>query len=310
MNLKNLVFILGAIVVFASCNSKYPGFEKNENGLYYKFHQKNEDAEKPKIGDVLYLRMYNFTDDDTVLQDYRNTKNPVGIKLREPMYEGDINEGFAMMHVGDSATFIIDAIPFLKQNMGIKNIPGFIDSTNVIYFNMKLESIMPEEEFEKQRREMMEQQQKEAEKRQKTEEDDIEEYLKENNIYTKPTQTGLYIVRKKRGTGQKAEPGSVVKVNYTGKLLDGTVFDTSNEDIAKEAGNYNAQRDYKPIEFELGKGNVISGWDKGIAKMREGGKAKLIIPSHLGYGARGAGQLIKPFTPLVFEVELVEVKNQ
>ena len=97
------------------------------------------------------------------------------------------------------------------------------------------------------------------------------------------------------GTGAQAEAGKTVSVHYEGKLLDGTVFDSS----------------YKrgtPIDFKLGVGQVIKGWDEGIALMKVGGKAQLNIPPELGYGARGAGGVIPPNATLAFDVELVDVK--
>jgi peptidylprolyl isomerase len=90
--------------------------------------------------------------------------------------------------------------------------------------------------------------------------------------------------------------GKKVKVHYTGKLLDGTVFDSSIEKG-------------QPYEFPIGRRAVIEGWDLGIALMNEGGKAILIIPSKLAYKDKGAGDVIPPFAPLVFDVELVEVEK-
>jgi peptidylprolyl isomerase len=84
-------------------------------------------------------------------------------------------------------------------------------------------------------------------------------------------------------------------VHYTGRLLDGTKFDSSLDRN-------------EPIEFKLGQGMVIKGWDEGIALLKVGGKALLIIPSNLAYGSRGAGGVIPPFSPLTFEVELVSVQ--
>jgi FKBP-type peptidyl-prolyl cis-trans isomerase len=86
-----------------------------------------------------------------------------------------------------------------------------------------------------------------------------------------------------------------VKVHYVGTLKSGEEFDAS-----KKHGN-------EPFQFDLGKGRVIKGWDEGVAGMKVGGKRKLTIPPHLGYGARGAGAKIPPNSTLVFEVELVEV---
>jgi FKBP-type peptidyl-prolyl cis-trans isomerase len=96
------------------------------------------------------------------------------------------------------------------------------------------------------------------------------------------------------GTGAEATSGKKVQVHYTGWLTDGKKFDSS-----LDRG--------KPFGFTLGAGQVIQGWDKGVAGMRVGGKRKLTIPPELGYGGRGAGNVIPPNATLVFEVELLEV---
>src|SRR5690606_11185362 len=97
------------------------------------------------------------------------------------------------------------------------------------------------------------------------------------------------------GNGTQAKAGDKVTVHYTGTLLDGTKFDSS------------VDRD-QPFEFTLGQGQVIPGWDEGIAMMKEGGKAKLVIPSNLAYGANPRpGGPIQPFSTLVFDVELIKV---
>jgi FKBP-type peptidyl-prolyl cis-trans isomerase len=109
------------------------------------------------------------------------------------------------------------------------------------------------------------------------------------------TASGLEYIEVEAGTGAQAEAGKTVAVHYTGKFQDGKVFDSS---VSRG----------EPIEFPLGKGRVIKGWDEGIALMKVGGKAQLIIPPDLGYGERGAGGVIPPNATLVFDVELVEVK--
>lgn len=109
------------------------------------------------------------------------------------------------------------------------------------------------------------------------------------------TESGLRYQFIQRGSGKKAENGKTVSVHYSGQLADGKVFDSS---YARK----------KPIEFPLGRGNVIEGWDEGIALLQVGDKARFVIPSHLGYGSRGAGGVIPPNATLIFDVELMEVK--
>ena len=109
------------------------------------------------------------------------------------------------------------------------------------------------------------------------------------------TESGLRYKMIQKGNGKKAENGKTVSVHYTGQLEDGKVFDSS---IPRK----------KPIEFPLGMGNVIEGWDEGIALLQVGDKARFVIPSHLGYGSRGAGGAIPPNATLIFDVELMDVK--
>ena len=111
----------------------------------------------------------------------------------------------------------------------------------------------------------------------------------------KVTSSGLAYKIIKKGTGAKAEAGKTVSVHYTGKLSNGTKFDSS----------YDRNQ---PIEFELGRGRVIKGWDEGISLLNVGSKATFIIPPDLAYGARGAGGVIPPNATLIFDVELVEIK--
>lgn len=109
------------------------------------------------------------------------------------------------------------------------------------------------------------------------------------------TDSGLRYKMIQKGNGKQAEKGKTVSVHYSGSLENGRVFDSS---YARK----------KPIEFPLGMGHVIEGWDEGIALLQVGDKARFVIPSHLGYGARGAGGVIPPNATLIFDVELMDVK--
>ena len=109
------------------------------------------------------------------------------------------------------------------------------------------------------------------------------------------TDSGLRYQILQKGTGAQPTKGATVSVHYKGQLTDGTVFDSSYK--RKE-----------PIEFALGTAQVIAGWDEGVALLSVGDKARFVIPSHLGYGAQGAGGVIPPNANLIFDVELVAVK--
>ncbi|WP_102127699.1 FKBP-type peptidyl-prolyl cis-trans isomerase [Deinococcus planocerae] len=108
-------------------------------------------------------------------------------------------------------------------------------------------------------------------------------------------QQELIVEKYQEGNGTPASPGKTVRVHYTGTLPDGRKFDSS-----RDRG--------EPIEFPLGVGYVIPGWDQGIAQLRVGDRARLTIPPHLGYGAAGVPGVIPPNSTLVFDVELVDVR--
>jgi FKBP-type peptidyl-prolyl cis-trans isomerase FkpA len=124
-------------------------------------------------------------------------------------------------------------------------------------------------------------------------------------VYNSPLMdniTSLQVTDSKVGAGAEAKSGHQVTVHYTGWLYDPKAAD-------KHGKKFDSSKDHgEPFSFKLGGGQVIRGWDQGVAGMKVGGKRTLVIPSELGYGQRGAGGAIPPNATLLFDVELVEVK--
>jgi FKBP-type peptidyl-prolyl cis-trans isomerase len=284
----------------SACAEKnpYPGYEKNQNGLYYQFFTQNE-GELPQIGDLIELKICCMINDTTPL--IPNTQNMM--KLQEPAFLGDLNEGLAMMHKGDSASFIVNTDSTFKYLFMQPTLPEEFKSTDVMRFEVKVVDFMPEKVYAqnfandvKNRNEQRAiQLQNDFAEESATAARDLAKYLAKNNIVAEPTESGLYYVVTEPGNGEKPEVGKPVTMHYTGKLIDDTVFDSSVERN-------------QPFQFVLGVGQVIPGWDEGVQLMTKGEKGMLYIPYYLGYGERDMGE-IPPFSNLIFEVELIDFET-
>lgn len=284
-------------LVFSACSdSQFDGYTRAENGLHYKFFNHDEAAEKVQEGDGMVIS-YLITNqkNDSVIIDSKNTSSDgsgyVRFGMSKSSFVGSFEDGMMMMAKGDSAAFIVSADSFfLKTNRQNELPPGFAPG-QYLRGIFKIKDVVRKKELEENQKKQQAEQEvmmKEAEAKEKPA---LEKYLADNKITTKPTASGLIYIETKKGSGASPKETDVIKMHYTGTLLDGTVFDSS---IGKE-----------PIEYPLNQ--MIQGWIEGVQLMKKGGKAKLIVPSALGYGPRGGGP-IPPFSPLVFEVELLDFK--
>ena len=286
MTMKKLIVTVCSVIIltvsFASCNQNpYKGYKETATGLLYKFHVKNDDTLSPKPTDIIFAKMSYSVNDSIWFND------SVRLMVLESTFPGDFYEGMMMMSKGDSASFICRADSTMLKTFRMRQLPENITAETKIKFDFMIQNFMTNEAFLVQLEEERNKQILEAEAL-------LNAYVQENNIKVKPTESGLYFINLKEGKGRNPKEGQVVHVHYTGRLLDGTIFDSSYDHD-------------KPIDFTLGKGQVIKGWDEGIAMLRKGGKAQLIIPCHLAYGGGAAGS-IPPFSSLIFDVELVDIK--
>ena len=280
-----LCLLFGAVLVACGPKSPFPGYKPTGTGLYYKQIKAGE-GEQIKDGDVIKVRLAYYIN-DSLLYTTDVLPEPAYDLVHESLFQGDLYEGFRLMHVGDSMSFMINADSVFNKQFHAPIIPDFVTPDAFLRWEVAVDEAMTEEAFHQMKEE-------EAAALQRASKEALKAYLAENGIEAQPSETGLVYVCTKPGKGPKPANNQTVKVHYTGKLLDGTVFDSS-----VDRG--------EPFEFQLGVHQVIPGWDEGIAMMSKGEKGILYIPSELAYGPRQAGQ-IPPYSNLVFEVELLDFK--
>ena len=271
-------------IALLSCNSG--GMKKTESGLEYQIHIDNP-GDVAASGDIMTLGLVYKTDTDSILFNSSEVSDSFQVVLVDPSFKGGVEEGFAMMSPGDSMTFYCVADSIFNKTFGAE-LPPYIKSGSKLRFDVKLKSFISRADYDNLVN-------AKNEKLKNTEMIEIQNYLKDQNINVQSTQSGLYYVEVVKGKGSRAENGKTVSVHYTGMFTDGKKFDSSLD-----------RND--PLVFALGEGAVIPGWEEGISMMNVGGKARLVIPSNLAYGPQGSSGVIPPYSPLVFEVELLEVK--
>lgn len=288
--MKKIVLLSLAVgMLLASCqnnakNKSYEGYDRTSNGLYYKFYEQNG-GDNPQEMEILDVFMSCTINDTSIII----PQNRMIIQMMESMFVGDIFEGIKMMHIGDSASFLVRADSTFYTLFQSPVLPNEFNVDDMMKFEIRLNDFYPESEFAAKQIEYMKNNFPEETL---MSENELNKYFKDNNIKPITTASGLNYVVTKEGNGEKPQIGTLIKVHYTGKLLDGTVFDSS---VTRN----------EPIQFVLGIGQVIPGWDEALQLLSKGEKAVLYIPYYLAYGDRGSGA-IPPFATLIFEVELVD----
>jgi len=283
-----IVFALLAAIVTSCGDSEFPGFKQTETGLYYKFYDQNDDTLKPSQGDFVTLNL-KYGNEDTII--FNSDRMPDGLTfaLDNPFHKADLYEGLMMMCEGDSATFMISADSFFFKAARAPQLPSYIDSGSFLAFDVRLIDI--ETKLEKELNE-----QARLEERRAQEPIDLQNYLTANNINSEPVEGGIYFVSEVKGAGKAPAQGEMISIHLSVNLIDGSkVFSSLDRG--------------EPIEFEFGKKFDTEGLEKGIALMHKGGKAKIIVPSELAYGAERRGNLVDSYSTIVYDVELVSIRS-
>lgn len=260
----------------------YPtkNFQKDANGIYSAIETVGTGAKIQK-GDKVTFHFDGKFLDGRPLGNSRQQNKPVTITVGENQMlpGGGFDLALQQLAAGGKGSFVLPSVVCL----GDKEMNG-IPAYSSFSFDFEVLEVLDAKAAAAKKANIGKEQQMQ-----------IEAFAKANNLTIKTLPSGLSYVMETVGTGEQAVAGKTVAVHYTGKLLDGTKFDSS-----LDRG--------QPIDFPLGQGNVIKGWDEGIALFKVGGKGKLLIPSYLAYGESSPSPAIPADAILIFDIELVSVK--
>jgi len=259
-----------------------------ESGLYF-VEQKKGVGRLPKEGDMLQLHFsVSLINGMQLFSSFEQA--PIDVEFGKPFDTKGFDEALSYLRKGSKAQIIVPSKLAFDSLGRSQMIPPY---TTLIY-EIELLKIRDLSEVQAERAAKAKAEELAKEQAKFGEAARIGKYLRDNNIQKEPLSSGLFYLETEVGTGAQAVEGKKVKVHYTLYNIEGRKLQSSKDMD-------------RPFEFVLGRGEVIRGWEEGLALMKAGGKARLIVPSELAYGASQRGEDIPPYSPLIFDVELLEV---
>lgn len=293
-----LLPLLALLTTSAYAQDPRPNMQPTPKGAFYQKFTNNT-GEKIKLNDVITFNFIQKTDKDSILFSTYKSGKPVQAQIQPSQNVGDLMDVFPLLAVKDSALVKVPTDSVFKGHEEAR--PPFFPKGSYLTFILKIEKVQSLTDAIAEKK-------AEGQKLKDNEAAAANSYIATNKINATTTASGLKYVITQPSVKRKPVAGDTVLVNYTGRILSGKVFDSSIEAEAKKAGLDQPGRPYEPISVVVGQGQVIPGWDEGLLLLNEGSKATLIVPSALAYGEKGAGQDIPPYSTLLFDVELVQVK--
>lgn len=283
--IRNTIFtaiIVTSVFVFNAC--KRDGYLVTQSGLHYNLITK-KDGSKPKIGDILQMHLIYKNMKDSVIYDSKIIGDSFLIELTKPTFVGGLEEGFAMLSEGDSASFLVSADSIFDK-LFRQPLPTFIHKGDKLKFEVRLVKIIDKKEF-------IESQQKKNEQSKKHNLLEIENFLAQNNIQANPVDEGFYYVSFNEGQGTSPKKGDIVTVSFTGKTLEGQVFE-STKSINK------------PFQFIVGNTEIPNVLNIAVANMKVGGLSRIILSSDRSKGMFGVEKL-PANTSVIYDIELIKI---
>ena len=281
-----LLFFLVAIAL-ASCKNPYPGYTETEEGIYYQLLAIGEQDKCCRYGDYVIADISYATMNDSVF--FSGIRK---FEISESDFRGSIDKCFTLICEHDSARFIISAPDFFEKTLE-SAIPDYLAADGKMKLAVRLLSVQTRDEYAREKEAFLHW----VEDLGEYEKGLLKQYIREQKINVALTDDGIYYIVQQAGSGPRVQQGDTVTVHYEGHFLTGRFFDSTR------------QRN-EPFRFVYGEQwQVIGGLEKAIGRMRGGDKVLVIIPSEQAFGTDGSSLgIVPPFTPVAFEVELLDVK--
>lgn len=279
---KRIAFLIVAIAMLAACNNTQ--YKKSRSGLLYKIYS-DEKGPVARKGQVIKLQFKQMLKDSVLQETYSSVPGYAMVDSVGPVYNAA--ELFPLLRKGDSLVVVLlgDSI---NKKFGL---PPYMKKEDKITLHFKVLDIFASTDAATADRTA------EFNKQKDKQSQAFEAYMANKKANTQKTAGGCYVEIQSPGEGPAVENGKLVSVKYTGKLIPSEKEFESNMNGANP-----------PIEFVLGTGGVIRGWEEGLLLFKKGGKGILYVPSDMAYGdQQGPGGL--PFQPLKFDIEIVDVKD-
>ena len=303
---KKLLTAIVTLVTIAGAkaqNAQERPFNITDGGLMYRFEKSNPAAQAVYRGDVIVGEMTLVFEGDTLMS---NAGDPQRIiQVGERSFTGDLSDGLTMMHRGDVATFGLQADELAKY-LDEKQMPAkYKKGAGMRFFyTVKIDDIMtPSDLAAEQELYLAEMNQRKA-----VEPALIERYINEHPAQWQQTKEGVYINVRKAGNGKAIKKGRTVKADFVARTLDGVLFDTSRKVEAIKGGLQTEGREFGPLTYKAGELALIEGWGKGVEGQKAGAELTLVIPSSMAYGSQEAAGILQPYTPIVIDITILEVK--
>lgn len=299
MKKTTLLVIAGSLLLLGSC--KNIGFEKTKSGLEYKIIQGDGKGEKLEHGDIVKFQYKLNFKDSTIISSYNFM--PAYDQVDSVGRYHDFSEFLTKMRVGDSAVSY-QFFDTLQKNPQF-GVPPYMKKGDKQTVYIKILSVFKDKDGKTARDIAIADYTDETNKYRERELKEIEKYLTEKNIKATKVNNSVFVSIDKEGTGIKADSGKVVGIKYSGSNFQGKYFD-SNTDSTKQTSPHGMETFYFVAKQE----GAIQGMLEGITEFKQGSVGKIFIPSSMGYGPQGSAPAIKPNENLIFDIEVVEVKDQ